>query len=78
MAPVYKPVRDNRFYYASEALDHIEATQCTGCVFADDEYPATACSQVNGANILFEIPVPEFLDYGDHLECNKRRSRSHA
>ena len=71
--PVYIPRRDHRFEYVTEALEHIEETQCVGCIHnTGDEYPTSECPVVDAFNLGLEIPVPEFLDLGDHLVCTAR------
>lgn len=69
----YIPRRDERFYYLSDVLEHIEETQCVNCLWRSGEFPTSECPQVNGVDLLLEIQVPEFIDYGDRIVCTEHK-----
>ena len=72
---MYRPHRDERFYYVWEAMHHLEENQCNTCVFkntGDPDYPM--CLPISGQFIL-EEPVEEINDLGsDGLVCTKYRN----
>lgn len=72
---MYVPRRDHRFEYLWDAMNHVEETQCRGCVLRkddNDEYPM--CNEVESVFIQ-EIPVEAIDDRGDEgLFCTLRRT----
>jgi hypothetical protein len=69
---MYRPHRDYRFEYVTDAINHIEQLQCGSCVFREEgEYPM--CLPISG-NIILEEPVEEINDLGRAgLVCTKYR-----
>lgn len=67
----YKPHRDHRFEYATDAINFIEERQCATCVFKEDEEEYPMCYEFSG-EILLEHTVEEIDDLGDEgLICRK-------
>lgn len=73
---MYHPVRDSRFEYVWDAIEHIEERNCSkGCVFAvaaTEEYPGQGCELIT--KIMFEEDVEEIDDRGYELFCTKRKT----
>lgn len=69
---MYRPHRDRRFEYVTDAINHIEEIQCGSCVFREKgEFPM--CLPISGQLIL-EEPVEEIDDLDERgLLCTKYR-----
>lgn len=67
---MYKPRRDYRFEYVTDAINFIEEQQCGTCVFREEgEFPM--CLEISG-QIILEKPVPEIEDMdGQGIWCQK-------
>lgn len=74
---MYKPVRDERFEYLSEAIEHIEQRQCQTCVARkedDQEFPM--CYMMESL-FLLEKPIAEIDDNGNAgLKCKLYKMES--
>lgn len=70
---MYKPRRDDRFEYVTDAINFIEEEQCGTCVFREEgEFPM--CLEISG-NLIIEEPVEEISDLGSAgLFCTKYRN----
>ena len=75
--PIYRPVRDNRFEYATDAIAHIEENLCYTCKNKgdDEEFPSIGCD-FEPINLVFEIEVPTVIDVGTRLLCTKYERQS--